>query len=150
MISAARLAANRQNAIHSTGPRTREGRERAARNARRHGLAVPIETDPAFSARIQRYAEVIAAGSSIDAAWPLAQAYVELERIRITKSAILSETNAELCLSDAVGDLDPLLFRSMAFARALPRLKPLLRYERAAYRRLWLEQVAFEGAASAE
>jgi hypothetical protein len=33
-----RLAANRQNAQHSTGPRTAEGKKRSSRNSRQHGL----------------------------------------------------------------------------------------------------------------
>ena len=36
--SPARIAANRRNAQRSTGPRTREGKERSARNAMRHGI----------------------------------------------------------------------------------------------------------------
>jgi hypothetical protein len=47
-VSAAKRAANRRNARHSTGPRTAAGKARAARNARRHGLTVSPVTDPAL------------------------------------------------------------------------------------------------------
>ena len=38
LISQKQLAANRSNATHSTGPRTAEGKARAAQNARKHGF----------------------------------------------------------------------------------------------------------------
>jgi hypothetical protein len=46
MASNAQLAANRTNALHSTGPRTADGKAAAARNATRHGIfaVVPVLT----------------------------------------------------------------------------------------------------------
>ncbi len=41
-VSARRLAANRQNALKSTGPRTAEGKAKSAQNATTHGLANPL------------------------------------------------------------------------------------------------------------
>jgi hypothetical protein len=38
MASSAQLTANRENAQHSTGPRTAEGRNRSSQNALRFGL----------------------------------------------------------------------------------------------------------------
>jgi hypothetical protein len=37
-ISEAKLAANRANAAHSTGPTTGEGQQRSSLNAMKHGL----------------------------------------------------------------------------------------------------------------
>jgi hypothetical protein len=47
MTSERQLAANRQNALKSTGPRTPAGRAIASLNAARHGLYAPILRDAA-------------------------------------------------------------------------------------------------------
>jgi hypothetical protein len=39
MSTTAQILANRQNAVHSTGPKSPEGKEISSRNATRHGLA---------------------------------------------------------------------------------------------------------------
>jgi len=44
-----RAATSRVNARASTGPKTRDGKARVARNARRHGLSLPVLHDPALS-----------------------------------------------------------------------------------------------------
>ncbi len=48
IVSEARRAANRRNALHSTGPRTAEGKEQSRANALKHGLcaAVVVAEDP--------------------------------------------------------------------------------------------------------
>ena len=43
MTSSRQRAANRRNALHSTGPRTAVGRRRVASNALSHGLSVPVD-----------------------------------------------------------------------------------------------------------
>ena len=43
MTSPRQRAANRRNALHSTGPKTTAGRRRVAANARSHGLSVPVD-----------------------------------------------------------------------------------------------------------
>ena len=42
MVSDRKLAANRENAKKSSGPKSQTGKHRSARNALSHGLAVPI------------------------------------------------------------------------------------------------------------
>lgn len=43
MTSPRQRAANRRNALHSTGPKTTAGRRRVATNAISHGLSVPVD-----------------------------------------------------------------------------------------------------------
>ena len=43
MTSPRQRAANRRNALHSTGPKTAVGRRRVAINALSHGLSVPVD-----------------------------------------------------------------------------------------------------------
>jgi hypothetical protein len=60
MISGRKLRANRANSLHSTGPRTAAGRSVSARNARRHGLSIPVLSDPDLSADVELLAQKIA------------------------------------------------------------------------------------------
>ncbi len=58
IVSEARLAANRKNALRSTGPRTAEGKERSRANALKHGLcasAVVPEDLEAIQARANEW-----------------------------------------------------------------------------------------------
>ena len=45
-VSDLKLVANRENATHSTGPRTPEGKERSSLNAVRHGLTGQVVVMP--------------------------------------------------------------------------------------------------------
>jgi hypothetical protein len=46
MTSLKQIEANRRNALKSTGPRSKEGKQRASRNAFRHGLTTETVLDP--------------------------------------------------------------------------------------------------------
>ena len=56
MTSLKQIAANRRNATRSTGPVTAQGKARASRNARRHGLSVPVYRASAVAADIGEFA----------------------------------------------------------------------------------------------
>jgi hypothetical protein len=60
VTSARKMRANRVNARASTGPKTAQGLARAARNALRHGLSLPVCSDPALSEEVEALAREIA------------------------------------------------------------------------------------------
>ena len=85
MTSAQKIRANRANARASTGPRTAEGRNRSARNARRHGLSLPVLTDPVFSQDVAELTREIAGSNPSrelhEPARRFAEAQIDLNRI---------------------------------------------------------------------
>ena len=60
MTSDCKIEANRANAQASTGPKTAHGRARSARNALRHGLSLPVYSDPILSEEMEALAREIA------------------------------------------------------------------------------------------
>ena len=95
MISERRLRANRANSRSSTGPSTIAGRATAARNSRRHGLAIPIPSDPALSAEVEAMAQMIAGDEFpelIELARRIAEAEVDVIRVRRARKELLSQT----------------------------------------------------------
>jgi hypothetical protein len=59
-MSKRKLEANRRNAARSTGPRSAAGRDRARRNAMRHGLLANDPKDDALCAKTERLAALLA------------------------------------------------------------------------------------------
>jgi hypothetical protein len=94
MTSAAQIAANRRNALKSTGPRTALGKTRSAQNARRPSVVLPAASDDLTSQEIVALAQAIA-GPGADPvlrelALPLAAAQIDLLRIRRIRHELLS------------------------------------------------------------
>ena len=86
MTSESKIKANRENARSSTGPKTARGRVHAAGNARRHGLSLPIYSNPILSKEMEALAHEIA-GTDANAeirqlACRIAEAQIELRRVR--------------------------------------------------------------------
>ena len=134
MTSERKISANRANARASTGPKTAEGRARSTRNAHRHGLSLPVLSDPVSSQEVEELACEIA-GPSANAelhelASRIAEAQIDLRRVRHARHAFLAS---------AIGDPDyesPSKLRMKSrIARQLARfsgpvpviLQPLLR-----------------------
>jgi hypothetical protein len=60
MSSARKRFANAQNARACTGPKSAAGKARSARNARRHGLNLPVLVDPVLAPDVETLARRIA------------------------------------------------------------------------------------------
>jgi hypothetical protein len=92
MVSERKLRANRANSQRSTGPKTAAGRAAAAGNARRHGLRIPVLSDPVLSAEVEAMATKIADATPelLPLARPIAEAQVDIFRIRRARVAMLS------------------------------------------------------------
>jgi hypothetical protein len=93
------IKANRANARASTGPRTAQGRARAARNAIRHGLSLPVCSNPALSEEVETLAREIA-GSGANAetqelARIVAEAQIDLRRVRHARHQLISRALAD-------------------------------------------------------
>jgi len=99
VTSERRRLANQANAKASTGPRTKAGKAKSARNALRHGLAIPVSSDPALVPQAEAIARKIAGAHAnaalLEKARRIGEAQVELNRVRSLRTqaiaAILSE-----------------------------------------------------------
>jgi len=96
LTSEQKIRANRANARASTGPRTTWGRTRAARNALRHALSLPVCSIPALSEEVQALAREIAGhganAETQELARRVAEAQIDLRRVRYARHQFLSDT----------------------------------------------------------
>ena len=94
MTSDRKIKANRANARASTGPKTAKGRARAARNALRHGLSLPVCSNPALSEEVETLAREIAGpdanAETQELARQVAEAQIDLRRVRYARHQFLS------------------------------------------------------------
>jgi hypothetical protein len=126
MTSPAKIRANRRNALRSAGPRSPVGKAMAARNARRHGLTLPVLDEPSLAREavdLARRIETSQTGREADAAghalaYRIAEAIIDFRRVRIAKLPLAAALDAD------PGD-----------AGAMVRLSRLDRYEVRAFAR---------------
>ena len=99
MTSDHKIKANRANAQASTGPKTADGRARAARNALRHALSLPVCSNPALSEVVETLAREIAGpganAETQDLARQVAEAQIDLRRVRYARHKLLSDALAD-------------------------------------------------------
>ncbi len=124
MTSRIKIRANRENAKDSSGPKTANGRARAARNALRHGLSLPVHSNPALSAVVETLAREIAGPTAnaeiLELARAIAESQIDLRRVRNARqqrlataySEVFYETRAEMRKKLAL--LKPFLTRKLA------------------------------------
>lgn len=97
MATAKQLAANRENAKRSTGPRTAAGKFTSSRNALRHGLSLPQEMDAETLAALEELTSEILendiGNGRADAAKEAAAAVLDLIRTRQVRRAMLATTD---------------------------------------------------------
>jgi hypothetical protein len=125
MTSERKIAANRKNAKKSTGPRSPAGRATSRQNARRHGLATGIGSDPALRDDIEILAKLLAGGRENigEFAREAAEAHLDLLRIRKFRAGLYARMRF---FGDA--STEDLMKVAEQFAR-------LERYERRAFSR---------------
>lgn len=119
MASDLQIAANRRNALKSTGPRRTSGKMRAAGNSKKHGLASNPNCDAMALAAANRLADAIFqshGGLSRAVAHRLAMATVELKGVQKVRAAAMEavmsgEKNSML------GDIADLLRKLKAIDR---------------------------------
>src|SRR5215471_12702420 len=125
MASERQIAANRRNAHKSTGPHSGAGKKRASRNAYRHGLTLDITSTAAFAKHLDKLARKIAGDSedaiTLERAREIAQAELELARVRRAKVALIERASA-------FGELDPpqlTVTQMIRFVNAFERGRPI-------------------------
>ena len=94
MTSARKIRSNRANARSSTGPKTPTGSGRSAKNALRHGLSLPVDSDPTLSQEVAALARQIVGADATpemqEMARRIAEAQVDLRRVRILRHDLIS------------------------------------------------------------
>jgi hypothetical protein len=133
-----KIEANRKNARASTGPKTREGRAHVARNALRHGLSIPLCSDPASSEQVEALARrIVGADASAKIQGPardFAEAQIDVLRVRCARERLLCDALNSLHYESRAGD-GPQKLASI-LSQQTKKLLAMGRYERrAVYRR---------------
>jgi len=158
VTTARKIRTNRANARASTGPRTAEGRNRSARNARRHGLSLPVLADPVLSQDVAELTRKIAGSTPsrelYELARRVAEAQIDLRRVRHARYDLLSsavkDPDYALPKPNAGRQLATKRAGSQEFASVLSemawQLAAMERYERRALSRRKVAMRAFDAA----
>src|SRR5262249_30511436 len=149
MASDQQIAANRRNAMRSTGPRTGSGKARSRANSLRHGLLSKVVVDPALAAETDQLAGRIAQehGKPHDCfeARTIAEAELIILNARAVRVRLLDDTSSKVAPATAsdgrhseqgsrAGEVASAEDRDLALAylKLLPTLPRIDKYERIA------------------
>jgi hypothetical protein len=93
------IQANRANSRASTGPRTRAGKVRAAKNALRHGLSVSVLADEKYANDVEAFARLLVGEKGgpelLDLACRIAEAQIDLGRVRSYRHQLIEAALAD-------------------------------------------------------
>ncbi|HEY6346731.1 MAG TPA: hypothetical protein VIY49_35015 [Bryobacteraceae bacterium] len=136
-MTAAQLAANRENAQHSTGPTTQEGKKRARLNAFRHGLTGQIivhtpEDEQAFTKHCDGIREALGPIGALETnlAQAIAEDYWRLNRARALENSIFALGQSEHLPEDSDhAELDAALAQGRTWMAHAHQLHLLTTYE---------------------
>jgi hypothetical protein len=101
MATEKQIAANRANAKRSTGPKTEIGRRASSRNALRHGLSCPSSMGESTSTDVDNLMRTLVPEEADDdqrvAARHVAQAQMDLSRVRMARATLMESLDLERC-----------------------------------------------------
>lgn len=124
MVSERRLAANRANALKSTGPKTAAGKRQSAQNARRHGLRAAAPAENLLALGLSTRLSMSEPALSQEDADRLAEALVRKADIQRARQILV-----EIALELIDPALPPDQRLELARLAIVERLLPLARYE---------------------
>ena len=137
MASPAQIAANRRNALRSTGPRTASGKAQSKGNAFKHGLRTPLDRNPSIVEEVEALTTDIARleKKPRDAVRLIAEQQIKINRVEQTRVEIINRHIERLARDDPDG-LNSQARIALATAAAIPEITPLADYERRELSRL--------------
>lgn len=137
MASPAQIAANRRNALRSTGPRTSTGKARSRGNALKHGLRAPLDHKASIVEEIEALTTDIARleKKPREAIRPIAEQQTQITRVQQTRVEIINRYIERLARDDPEG-FNSQARIAVATAAAISEIAHLDDYERRALSKL--------------
>jgi hypothetical protein len=132
VTSARKIKSNRVNARSGTGPKTAKGRARSARNALRHGLSLPVLSDPTLSPEVAALARQIAGTDAVpenqELACRIAEAEIDLRRVRGLRHDLIARALSDRDYDSRV-NRDKKLMTALRIVRRCSRCEDVPREE---------------------